>query len=135
MKVLFAMLCVTGMLLFPAHAQAGEGNDDLCQLGHKALPMTNEKADEFYENYIKGLRLKGKGSVQHIRQGGENKRTVVTVDCGNDVIVNVTTGDVIDVKIGQQVDFEGTSVSYGSMRYIYSRNTFLIFELDQGSVK
>jgi hypothetical protein len=134
MKVLFAILCVAGMLLCPAHAQAEEGND-LCRLGHKALLMTNEKADEFYEKYIKGSRLKGKGYVKHIRQGGENKRTVVTVDCGNDVLVNVTTGDGINVKIGQQVDFEGTSVSYSSMRYIYSRNTFLIFELDQGVVK
>ena len=79
--------------------------------------------------------MEGKGFVKHIRQGGENKRAVVTVDCGNDVIVNVTTGDVVNVKIGQQVDFEGTSVSYGKRRYIYSQNTYMIFEFDRGSVK
>jgi len=61
--------------------------------------------------------------VKHIQQGGENKPSVVAVDCGNDVIVNVTTGEVINVKIGQQVDFDGTSVSYGRRRYIYSQKT------------
>jgi len=133
-RVLFAMLCVTGMLLFPCHTQA-EADNDICLLGHKALLLTDEQTDEFYRNTIKGIRLEGKGSVKHIRQGGENKHSVVTVDCGNDVIVNVTTGDVINVKIGQQVDFDGTSVSYGRRRYIYSQNTYMIFEFDRGSVQ
>ena len=134
MRALFAMLCVTGLLLFPVCTQAEAGND-ICQLGYKALLLSNEQADEFYSNAIKGTRLLGKGYVKHIRQGGENKRAVVTVDCGNDVIVNVTTGDVISVKIGQQVDFDGTSISYGRRRYIYSQKTYMIFEFDPGSVK
>ena len=134
MRVLFVVLCVTAMLLFPVRAQAEAGND-ICQLGHKALLLSNEQADEFFGNHIKGTRMEGKGFVKHIRQGGENKRAVVTVDCGNDVIVNVTTGDVVNVKIGQQVDFEGTSVSYGKRRYIYSQKTYMIFEFDRGSVK
>ena len=122
------------MLLFPSRSQAEAGND-ICQLGHKALLLTDEQADEFFGNAIKGVRLEGKGYVKHIRQGGENKRSVVTVDCGNDVIVSVTTGDVVNVKIGQQVDFEGTGVSYGRRRYIYSQKTYMIFDFDQGSVK
>ncbi len=134
MRVLFAMLCVAGMLLFPCYTQAEAGND-ICQLGHKALLLTDEQTDEFYRNTIKGTRLEGKGFVKHIRQGGENKHSVVTVDCVNDVIVNVTTGEVINVKIGQQVDFEGTSVSYGRRRYIYSQKTYMMFEFDRGSVK
>jgi hypothetical protein len=134
MRMLFAMLCVTGMLLFPSRAQA-EVCSDICQLGHTARLLTNEQADEFFGNSIKGNRLEGKGFVKHIRQGGENKRAVVTVDCGNDVIVNVTTGDVVNVKIGQQVDFDGTSISFGRRRYIYSQNTYMIFEFDRGSVK
>lgn len=134
MRVLFAVVCVTGMLLFPSRTQAEAGND-ICQLGHKALLLTDEKADEFYINAIKGTRLEGKGFVKHVRQGGENKHSVVTVDCGNDVIVSVTTGDVVNVKIGQQVDFDGTGVSFGRRRYIYSQNTYMIFEFDQGSVK
>ena len=134
MRALFAMICVTGMLLFSSRAQA-EACSDICQLGNKALLLTNEQADEFFGNSIKGTRMEGKGFVKHIRQGGENKRAVVTVDCGNDVIVNVTTGDVVNVKIGQQVDFDGTSVSYGKRRYIYSQNTYMLFEFDRGSVK
>jgi len=134
MRVLFAMLCVAGMLLFPCHTQAEAGND-ICQLGHKALLLTGEQTDEFYRNTIKGIRLEGKGFVKHIRQGGENKPSVVTVDCGNDVIVNVTSWEVISVKIGQQVDFDGTSVSYGRRRYIYSQKTYMMFEFDCGSVK
>jgi hypothetical protein len=104
-------------------------------LGHKALLLTDEQTDEFYRNTIKGTRLEGKGFVKQIRQGGENKHFVVTVDCGNDVIVNVTTGEVINVKIGQQVDFDGTSVSYGRRRYIYSQKTYIMFDFDRGSVK
>jgi hypothetical protein len=134
MRVLFAAICVIGMLLFPSHTQAEAGND-ICQLGHTALLLTDEQTDEFYRSAIKGTRLEGKGHVKHIRQGGENKRSVVTVDCGNDVIVSVTTGDVVNVKIGQQVAFEGTGVSFGRRRYIYSQNTYMIFEFDRGSVK
>jgi hypothetical protein len=134
MRVLFAVLCVTGMLVFPCRTQAEAGND-ICQLGHKALLLTDEQAGEFFGNTIKGARLKGKGYVKHIRQGAENKSSVVTVDCGNDVIVNVTTGDVMNVKIGQQVDFDGTGVSYGERRYIYSQKTYMMFDFDRGSVK
>jgi hypothetical protein len=134
MRRFFAVLCVTGMLLFPSHSQAEAGND-ICQIGHKVLLLTDEQADEFFKKTIKGTRLEGKGHVKHIRQSGENKHAVVTVDCGNDVIVSVTTGDVVDVKIGQQVDFDGTGVSYGKRRYIYSQNTYMIFEFDQGSVR
>jgi hypothetical protein len=134
MRVLFVLLCVTSMLLFPIRAQAEAGND-ICQLGHKALLLSNEQGDEFFANYIKGTRLEGKGFVKHIRQDGENKRAVVTVDCGNDVIVNVTTGNVVNVKIGQEVDFEGIGVSYGSRRYIYSQKIYMIFEFERGSVK
>jgi len=122
------------MLLFPCHTQAKEDND-ICQLGHKALLLTDEQTDEFYRNTIKETRLKGRGFVKHIRQVGKNKHFVVTVDCGNDVIVDVATQDVIQVKIGQQADFDGTGVSYCRRRYIYSRNTYMIFEFDRGSVK
>jgi hypothetical protein len=134
MRVLFVVLCVTVMLLFPVRAQAEAGND-ICQVGHEALLLSNEQGDIFFANHIKGTHMKGKGFVKHIRQGGENKRAMVTVDCGNDVIVNVTTGDVANVKIGQQVYFDGTSVSYGKRRYIYSQDTYMIFEFEQGSVK
>jgi hypothetical protein len=134
MRVFFVMLCISAMLLFPVCALAESGKD-ICQSGYKALLLSNEQADEFFGNHIKGIPMKGKGFVKNIRQGGENKRAVVTVDCGNDVIVNVTTGSVVNVKIGQQVDFEGTSVSYGKRRYIYSQNTYMIFEFDRGSVK
>ena len=134
MRVFFVMLFVATMLLFPVGIQAETGND-ICQLGYKALLLSNEQADDFFGSHIKGTRMEGKGFVKHIRQGGENKRAVVTVDCGNDVIVNVTTGDVVNVKIGQQVDFEGTSISFGKRRYIYSQNTYMIFEFDRGSVK
>jgi hypothetical protein len=134
MRVFFVMLCISWTLLFPCHTQA-EADNDICLLGHKALLLADEQTDEFYRNTIKGTRLEGKGFVKHIRQGGENKHSVVTVDCGNDVIVNVTTGEVIDVKIGQQVDFDGTSVSYGRRRYIYSQKTYMMFDFDRGSVK
>lgn len=133
-RMLFAILCVAGMLLSPCHAQA-EADNDICQLGHKALLLTDEQTDEFYRNTIKGIRLEGKGFVKHIRQGGENKPSVVAVDCGNDVIVNVTTGEVVNANIGQQVDFDGTSVSYGRRRYIYSQKTYIMFDFDRGSVK
>lgn len=134
MRVFFVMLCISGMLLFPCQTQA-EADNDICLLGHKALLLTDEQTGEFYRNTIKGTRLEGKGFVKHIRQGGENKHSVVTVDCGNDIIVNITTGEVINVNIGQQVDFEGTSVSYGRRRYIYSQKTYIMFDFDRGSVK
>ena len=128
------MLCATGMFLLTPCARAEEGND-ICLLGHEALLLSDELADEFYGNTIKGNRMKGKGFVKHIRQVGEDKHFVVTVDCGNDVIVSVKTPDASDLKTGQEVDFEGTGVSYGRRRYIYSQKTYMIFEFGQGSVK
>lgn len=110
--------------------------DDICRLGHETLLLTSEQSDEFYANKINGSRLEGKGLVKNIWRSGINKPYVVAVDCGNDIIVNVAiSSDPLILKTGQAVAFEGTCISYGRRRYIYSQQTYMVYEFEKGVVK
>lgn len=130
-----AAICATVLiasLLLISHVFAS----DICSLGKEALPLTDAKLEEFYKKNIEGKVLEGKGFVVNVWQRGTNKNYAVSIDCGDDVIINVATlSDVKNLNTGQQVNFKGTCVSYGSRRYIYSKKTYMVFELERGSVE
>jgi hypothetical protein len=108
---------------------------DICSLGKETLLLPDAGREKFYKNKIEGRILEGKGSVVNAWQRGPGKNYTVSIDCGNDVVINVTTSaDAKNLKVGQQVDFKGTCVSYGSRRYIYSKKTYMVFGMERGSV-
>jgi hypothetical protein len=133
MKKGFYRIVLGGILLMSTQLFA---LDDICQLGHETHLLTSEQSDKFYATRINGNRLEGKGLVKNIWHSGVSKPYVVAVDCGNDIIVNVATpSDVSILKTGQSVTFEGTCISYGMRRYIYSQKTYMVFDFEKGLVK
>jgi|GEM_PF-2484687 len=109
---------------------------DICSLGRETLLLPDSGQEEFYKNKIEGKILEGTGSIVNIWQQGPKKNYAVSIDCGNDVVVNVAISvDVKDLKAGLRVNFKGTCVSHGSRRYIYSKKTYMVFELERGSIE
>ncbi len=109
---------------------------DICSLGRETFLLPDSGREEFYKNRIDGKILEGTGSVVTVWQHGSNKNYAVSIDCGNDIVVNVAIAvDAKNLKAGQQVHFKGTCVSYGSRRYIYSQKTYMVFELERGSIE
>jgi hypothetical protein len=108
---------------------------DVCSLGKEILLLQDAGREKFYKNKIEGRVLEGKGSVVNAWQRGSGKNYTVSIDCGNDVVINVeTSADTENLKVGQQVDFKGICVSYGSRRYIYSKKTYMVIGMERGSV-
>ena len=129
-----AAICVITLVVVLTTSQAFAS--DICSLGKEALPLTDAKLEEFFKKNIEGRVLEGKGFVVNVWQRGSGKNYAVAIDCGDDVIINVAaSADVKNLKAGQQVNFEGTCISYGTRRYIYSRNTYMVFEFEKGSIR
>jgi len=124
----------TVLILVFAASQGLAG--DICSLGRDTLLLPDSGQEEFYKNNIEGKILGGTGSVVNVWQRGPNKNYAVSIDCGNDVVVNVAmSAEVTSLKAGQRIGFKGTCVSYGSRRHIYSKKTYMVFELEKGSIQ
>jgi hypothetical protein len=128
-----SLVIFTGIFLITSDAFAW---DNICSLGGRALALAEAQLEEFYHDKIDQKFLEGRGVVRTVWRSGVNKNYVVAVDCGNDIIVNVSTlSDVQNLKTGQLVDFEGNCISYGRRRYVYSKKTYMIFEFEKGSLR
>jgi hypothetical protein len=109
---------------------------DICSLGSEVLLLPDAGQEEFFKENIKGKILEGTGYVVNTWKRGPDKNYAVSVDCGNDVVVNVAvSADIKNMKAGQLIDFTGTCVAFGSRRHIYSKKIYMVFELHKGSVE
>lgn len=121
------------MLLITSQAFAW---DDICQMGREALSLTTVQLVDYYKDNIKGRLVEGRGIVRNVWQHGVNKEYAVKVDCSNDVIINVSTSsDVKDLKVNQKVNFDGTCISYSRRLYVDTKQPYMHFELERGSVR
>jgi len=110
--------------------------DDICKMGGEALSLTNVQLQDYYKDNIKGRPVEGKGYIRDVWQHGVNKEYAVKVDCGNDVIVNISTSsDCRDLKTGQGVSFDGHCISFDRRAYSNTKKPYMHFELERGSVK
>src|SRR4030042_3296158 len=104
------IIAIIGILLMASQSFAW---DDICDVTKETPYMTTVKLKEFYEDKMRNRSFNGNGIVRNVWEHGVNKYYAVKIDCGNDVMVNVSTSsDVKDLKVGQQVSFDGTCISY-----------------------
>ena len=133
MKGLIKVITLVVLLLFASKVYAW---DNICDVAKETPYMTSVNLKDFYDDKMKGRLFEGSGFVKNVWQYGVNKYHAVRVDCGNDVIVNVSTSsDMKDLKVGQSVSFDGTCISYSRRRYVDTQKVYMIYELDRGSVK
>jgi len=118
-------------------ASQGFAWDDICQMGGEMNYMTSVQAQKNYDDNIRGKNFSGRGKVRNVREYGVNKYHVVTVDCGNDVIVNVatTSHNLDNLRAGEYVSFDGRCIDGSRRSYANTHNIYAHFELDGGSIQ
>jgi hypothetical protein len=133
MKTTFYSLVLIGILLTASRTFAW---DNICELGSKALSFTSAQLPDFNKDNVKGRLVEGKGYVLNAWEYGINKYYTVKIDCGNDVIILLTTlSRYTEIKPGQIVSFEGHGSTINRKLYVDSGNPYVSIELDRGSIK
>jgi hypothetical protein len=83
--------------------------DDVCVAGTHMLMRTNTEAYEIFTDRIEDKEMEGQGRVINVSPGYSDDESVVRVDCGNNVILEVIgrTDPLETFNIGDRVSFSG----------------------------
>lgn len=110
--------------------------DNICESGGKNLSLTAVNFRKYYNDEIRNRLFDGKGRVRDVRLFGVNRNYVVKVDCGNGIVVNVATStSQEDLKVGQEVSFDGRCFHYKRRGGAKTSRGTITFEFEGGSVK
>lgn len=108
--------------------------DNICETAKETPSMTTVKLEEFFKYNLEDRSFSGKGRVRDLRKWGS--QYMLTVDCLNNVLVNVfTSSNYEELKVGQTVSFSGRCKRSYRRAYSDTKATYMLFDLEDGSVR